>query len=228
LSAIDPTGLDYVFVGGMSTSKKDEMHYKIWIYKNLDVAPGEKVVFIPDPQHSVPNVNGRAEQIADVINQEGLTNVKLIGHSEGAASVGKFARQYVEDPSIIENNLETIILINCPTGYAVDMLVGGYNTSLLYNLPIDLGKLGVKCLDIYNESDFVHGSGTLPGWENNTFNYNSSGMWRTDGSSIYSTLFWGSQVLPIIPIWLVCNNSYHNDWEHNQNVIDYMKYYIGM
>jgi RHS repeat-associated protein len=228
--AIDPSGLDYIFVGGMSTSRKDAGHYESWIRSNLNVSQDEKIVFIPDPCHSIrPSVSERWAEIPIAINSNNLKNVKLIGHSEGAATVVRFLYEYVNDPDMMMNgNLQAVALIDCPTGFVVDNVVRGYDTSMAYDLPSALSARNIKFADIYNEADFVHGSGILPGWEKNTLNYSSSDLWRAKGRSIYPTLLLGGPLFATA--WMASEHDYgyHDDWQYSPDVVNYMNNFVGM
>jgi len=183
LKYVDPSGQDYVIVGGSGSKQSD---FNVWFWNMYLKAMGsdEIIVYLPDNDPELfpfewYDVNPRVEQLSERLEIGDLTDIKLIGHSEGAATVGKYlsnlsynkeyASQYVQD------ELRSAILLECPTG-ASDTFVYNFNAEVdLYYLPARMANtdVDIKLSDQWNVGSIAHASGILPGWEGNSISHDS-------------------------------------------------------
>jgi RHS repeat-associated protein len=178
LKYADPSGLFYLVVGGSGSKAGDEGKYA-WMVNQL-LQDGEQWAFLPDndPEswYAVRDAAPREQQIIDYLNSNDLTDIKIIGFSEGAAATGKFLNDLAANPNIVKNSSEIqgAALLECPTGIS-DLMVNNFDDSMLYNLP---KILNFPVLDIWNRASIVHDSGTLPRWnKTNSFSYDSRPWW---------------------------------------------------
>lgn len=81
---------------------------------------GEGWDFLPaiDPEdwYAMRDVEPRVEQIKQYLNTHELTDIEIIGFSEGAAATGVFLRELAGDPGIVKNSSEIngAALLECP------------------------------------------------------------------------------------------------------------------
>jgi RHS repeat-associated protein len=174
---VDPSGLDYVVLGGNSSTDTDRAFYAGWLCANLNVAPGEKVEFIPDePSHGGAwdikglDVEPRINALEARLNKGDLTDIKLIGFSEGGCTVGRAGYEMAAGESGInrdvQQEIEAIIMLDAPIGRGP--LIRNFESDRLKNLPSNLKEAGfdIVCLDIYNSSSPSHMSSAIKGWGN--------------------------------------------------------------
>ncbi|MBI4331763.1 MAG: RHS repeat-associated core domain-containing protein [Chloroflexi bacterium] len=179
LKNIDPNGLDWIIVGGQNSTPDD---YKFW-YDHLKandlLKPGEKVYFLPDTNPGLlvftnVNVNPRFMDLIGLLySPNDYTDIKIMGHSEGAATVGTLMAELADNPNIlpesVRNQLRAVFLLETPTGLA-NLGVRNFNFFELSDLPRRLGNVrgGIIIADIYNSASKVHDM-MIPGWEGNTY-----------------------------------------------------------
>jgi|WetSurMetagenome_2_1015567.scaffolds.fasta_scaffold108267_1 hypothetical protein len=144
----------------------------------------EKIIALYDNDHDswwrgeAPCVDDRLQQLTKRLERGDLLNIHLIGHSEGAATIGKYLSNLADNSNYasegVKRELQSAYLLECPTGFSATF-VSGFGTSCLSNLPERLSRVGIKIelADIWNVASLVHMSGVIPGWENNSYSYDS-------------------------------------------------------
>jgi RHS repeat-associated protein len=217
-SAVDPSGLDYIFVGGANSKWSDTW----WTALNWDGQ--ERVTFISDPLSPGPpyESSDQASQLMWDLATGDYHDIKLIGHSEGALAIVSVLDAMADIPTLLpnaRNEIKAAVMLDAPTGIA-GSFVSGFDQSDYNNLPGRLNKADMKTglLDVWNEASPVHSPGPMPGWDDsNTYSYDSrSAAYRMYLEFIYAfgyddVYFWD----------MVANGvDYHNDPTTNPGVMD--------
>lgn len=177
LKYIDPTGLDWLFVGGSNSSYEDVME---WVYEAFFAglfSPGETigVLYDWDPE-VIPTVGcdtgPREIQIDGWLKEhQDATDLKIVGHSEGAAATAQYLANWAENKpgvsgvsqesrNLLDSQLTGVFLVEMPTPLGV----WGFNAKAVNQLGKTLQGKGVTSADIYNSTSFVH-QGNLSKWE---------------------------------------------------------------
>jgi RHS repeat-associated protein len=167
LKYVDPSGLDYIFVGGAGSDWWDD--WWIEILQALEWDPTEdRILFIGDSEDGGFEIGDQYNDLVDALQSGEYTDIKLIGHSEGAATVAKVLDKIAEDDSFladtdVRDELAAAVLLDCPTGW-VDFFVLNWDDAALVNLPQRLSDKGISMdfADIY--TTWIH-SVTREGWE---------------------------------------------------------------
>jgi RHS repeat-associated protein len=181
LSAVDPNGLDYIFVCGSGGRPSD------WdtMIAALNIDPSEHVVFIVEPEATFggPSVEiqDQVAALESLLLSDQLTDIKLIGHSEGAASIVTVLDELAENDDYLANTnvrdeLKAAVMLDNITGIPHNV-VDGWEDNRYNNLPDRLKSAGmnINLLDVWNTASIVHSTGRMPGWDaSNTYSYNSS------------------------------------------------------
>ena len=231
-SAIDPTGLDYIFVGGHN-SKVTDAWWNIMLTKlNVDVTK-EKVLFIPDPTPGDRcfEAGDQAGDLEFALATGDYKDIKIIGHSEGAAATAIVLDRMANDSSYLANTnvrdeLTAAFLLDAPTGIS-DFFVGGPSINSAYNnLPAEVHantSMGnVILADIWNTASIVHSLGDMPGWERNSHSYDSRSWWEQTLS------YFSPELLPGYSYFDLLNTGrYHSDPLTSDYTIDVIHYLLG-
>jgi hypothetical protein len=196
LSAIDPNGKDYIFVCG-SGGMPEEWNTMMGA---LNIDRNKEQVWIIYEAPGAPNFGGSIwsggfeieDQVAGLeylLSHENLTDIKLIGHSEGAAAIITVLDKLSQTGGNmggknIGDELKAAVTIEAPTtsllGIEADWCVSGWNQDRYNDLPKELGGKfpGLQLLDIWNENSLAHSAGPMPGWSTiNTYSYGSFYLW---------------------------------------------------
>jgi hypothetical protein len=112
-----------------------------------------------------------------------LTDITLIGYSEGAATVATLLSNLADDPTFladtnVREQLTAAFLLEVPTG--TDFAVLNWDGRNMVNLPRRLADAGmgkVKLGDIWNMGSKVHLPGPILGWEAHSYPYGDI-RWR--------------------------------------------------
>jgi len=177
---VDPSGLDAVIAGGSGMTEEEMEDRFADLIASLGLGADERVIYLPDidPERGIDlwDVGPRLHQLMDTL--QGLTDIKLVGFSEGAATVGVLLSDLADgrstlSPSIV-GELRAAVMLECPTGLGQQLAIRGYDDRSLYDLPgrLEKARIDIDIADIYNSASVVHG-GPLPGWEGRTFSYDS-------------------------------------------------------
>jgi RHS repeat-associated protein len=179
LKYTDPSGLDYVVALGSGQEINSEADLDYWynyVHSNFPVKEGEVFIFLPDTDPTGlfgTDVGPRLSALNDIMGIGALTDIKLVGYSEGAATVATFLSNLADNPGSCNNfsDLTAAFLLETPTWGTT--LPHNYDPGCLNDLPSRLK--GVTLADIWNTNSGVHISGILPGWEKdvNSFRYDS-------------------------------------------------------
>jgi hypothetical protein len=161
LKYIDPSGLDYVVVLGSGqeiNSEADIDRWYEWVHSNFPVQPGEICIFLPDidPENFLAldfyDVTPRLTELNKIMSINALTDIKLVGYSEGAATVAS----YLADTDNINENLTAAFMLERPTwGWPV---ISGYNPFINVPEKVEQAKPGIIMADIWNTASIVHNS----------------------------------------------------------------------
>ena len=131
LKYADPSGLDYVVAlgsGQVCRSEADIDYWDSWVHANFAIGEDEICIFVfdSDPEYcnisvdssGTINLNAktwdvgpRLAELKTMMNLPGLTNIKLIGYSEGAATVASF----LSDTNNVSSNLTAAFMLERPT-----------------------------------------------------------------------------------------------------------------
>jgi hypothetical protein len=179
LKYVDPSGLDWVIVGGTGSEATDSQEWYDWLYANDMVLPGEYIYFIPDTDSQVLNLIGngdiapRYNCLVNYLNSPNVefTNIKLIGHSEGAATVGQLMADFVNGTGnipehvrdVLADQLKAVFLLEAPTGIGTSIKMNNYDYNNLNGVGDKLATMNKQSADIYNSVSMVHRS-SLQGW----------------------------------------------------------------
>ena len=207
LKFIDPTGLDFLLVGGSNSTEKDMMEWRQQVIDSGMVKTGEQVYILWDNDREKYTGIGcdiapRCSQLDGWLcnptdlngNSVTVTDLKMIGHSEGAAAVGTYVTDWLngndnvspDANALLDSQLKGVFLVDCPTGIPGNT-IANFNYTYLSETGDRLVNRGIKSGDIYNSCSIVRGP-TLKGWNNY---YIAS--WID-----YVELFIN---FPIVPIW---------------------------
>jgi RHS repeat-associated protein len=229
-SAIDPSGLDYIFVGGASTKWTDQWWTDMLVKLDWDPTK-DKVLFIPDPNPGLPfETNDQSSILRDALASGYYQDIKIIGHSEGALASIRVLDELAKNNGYmggtnVGQDLTAVFSLDAPTGLADSVVMG--NTDSIYTKLLERvhdveSMRDVGLADIWNRASIVHAPYAMPGWEGNSYSYDSRSLfWLaasfcTHGlSDIYGTTgLWGSP-------------NFHNDVRVSDYTISVILSYIG-
>ncbi len=188
LKHVDPDGKDYLLIGGSGSKEKDMLKWKLQV-ENALCEDGEEKVYIlwdNDPENVAVlwtrfDVNPRLDQVdswlSNPVDANGdpvtVTNLKIVGHSEGAATTGVYMDKYLDGSSdisqrsrdLLDSQLRGVFLVDCVTGISA---IKGANYT--YRDIEDVGdrlsyEKQVKAASIYNGAGPVYAT-PLSGWKN--------------------------------------------------------------
>lgn len=162
--------MDYVIIGGNSSQAGDLQGWIDRLTAAGLLAEGEQVYFLEDVSKSL-DVNERLEQLNSFLEEHGdeLSDIKFIGHSEGAATLGTFWANHFDGTSPISDSILSkttgVFLLDCPTGTTKVGPWGlkNYDSSKLNGVGDKLAALKIKSADIFNSVSWVH-NGSISGW----------------------------------------------------------------
>jgi RHS repeat-associated protein len=181
---IDPNGLDYLLVGGSGSTEKQMIKWKQQIVDSGVLTQGEQVYTLwdNDPENLLTenaDINPRLDQLDAWLsnptdangNSVTVTDLKIVGHSEGAATVGTYIGDWIKgsdkvsasSSSLLNDQLSGVFLVDCPTGIS-NIKVNNFDYRDLNKVGNELQKRGIKSADIYNGCGIVHSS-SLSGWK---------------------------------------------------------------
>jgi RHS repeat-associated protein len=166
----DPNGLDYVIMGGTGSTEAEAYAWECFLTSSGMRSLGEPIYFLPDIDPYNWDINPRVIQLQTFVNdnQNNLTNIKFIGHSEGAAALGQYWANHFAGisyiPESVVNQTKGVFLLDCPTGLSDSRV--RYDSSYLNGVGDKLANMPIpiKSADIYNSLSVVHNGG-LSGWE---------------------------------------------------------------
>jgi RHS repeat-associated protein len=228
-SAIDPSGLDYIFVCGSGADRS------VWdpLIKALNIDTSkEKIRYVDDTLFGFPfEIQDQVQGLTNLLTTGGLTDIKIIGHSEGAAATALVLDTLAKNNGFIGetdvgSELTAAFLLDAPTGIG-DMFVkpGFFDINSAYNnLPRDIHNVAsmqnVILADIWNTASLVHAPYTMPGWTGYSYPYDSRSWWDTILTA------------PIFPWYLPAQGigtiaSYHNDPRTSEHTLKIIQQYIG-
>jgi hypothetical protein len=171
--------LDYIIVGGSGQTKAQIVQEYAEFMAYLGYT-GEMVIILEDIDPAlIPGVESRVQQITDALTNDELTDIKLIGFSEGAAAIGTFLSRLADDQNIISSSardeLSAAILLECPTGIGGSIFVTDYGVRTLYDLPSELEEAGIdiNIANIYNRASMATTFPGMRGWGDVTHSYDS-------------------------------------------------------
>jgi hypothetical protein len=152
------------------------------IYTSGVIGSDEHIYFIPDttPGWKAGGINERLDFLVNTLEDFNCTDIKLVGFSEGAATVGAFLdklannSKFLKD-SPIRDELQMAVLMEAPTAPFAAGIMNGYTDNTLKNLPERLLlKAGIKIQlgYIFNSASVV-GSIVPKGWGGKTYSYTS-------------------------------------------------------
>jgi RHS repeat-associated protein len=192
-STVDPTGRDYIFVCGSGGKASD------WdaMINGLDISPTEKIIILTEAE-ATSGIKDGGFEVRDqewgltwTLQNIELTDIKIIGHSEGAAATINVLDRLTRDPDYlaginVRNELTAAVMLDAPTGIS-DLFVDDWDDVAYNGLPARMNQAGmgdVKLLDVWNTASIVHSTGVMPGWNQyNTYSYTSApGL---EGSSLF-------------------------------------------
>ncbi|MBN1190560.1 MAG: hypothetical protein JXA46_12470 [Dehalococcoidales bacterium] len=101
-----------------------------------------------------------------------MTDLKILGHSEGGATVGTYISDWADQTgnisqsanNLLNSQLSGVFLVDCPTGKLPNSRIANYNYRKLNGLGEKLSYKGIVSADIFNSCSLVHQS-TLSGWD---------------------------------------------------------------
>jgi hypothetical protein len=218
LKYIDPTGFDYVVVLGSGEeihSDADTDYWYDWVHSNFPVEEGEICIFIPDTdpenifsvsEFKFYDVTPRLSDLNQIIGISALTDIKLVGYSEGAATVAA----YLSNTSSINDNLTAAFMLERPT-----WPLPGYNP--LINVPEKLKEADLTKIilaDIWNNASIVHNS-PISNWLGYSHPYDSRSSMEMARTAALGNIF-GISIDSIAFF-----NTYHGDIVslHNEHLM---------
>jgi RHS repeat-associated protein len=182
---LDPNGHDYLLVGGSGSTAAEMKEWKDMIVASGVLSEGEQVytLYDNDPE-SVPfqmaDVAPRYAQLDawlsnptdDAGNSVKVTDLKIMGHSEGAATTGTYIADWLDGSNkvskssagLLDTQLKGVFLLDCPTGISGDWVLN-YDYTKLNDVGEKLTNRGIKAADIYNSCGPIHAA-RLSGWDN--------------------------------------------------------------
>jgi len=183
LKYTDPNGLDVIIVGGSSSEYDDLMDYYNDLKNKGIIDGGEKYALLYDTDREFMGFDV-AERLDKLYGElaTGHTDVKLLGFSEGAATVGAFLSQLASDPAGTQarmgltkaTDIVAAVLFECPVSTVSSLRGNGLNRGMLEDLPGNLARarFKIRLSDVWNKASIVHG-GSLSGWEGHSYSYDS-------------------------------------------------------
>jgi RHS repeat-associated protein len=232
ISAVDPSGLDYIFVGGAGSKITDTWWTDMLIKLNWDPAK-EKVLFIPDQQcGGFFETGDQADVLKEALATGKYQDIKIIGHSEGALATAKVLDEIAKNKDTrLSNTLTAAFLLDAPTGFIADQLVFGNSDSIYYDLPRRLhsvqGMENVQLLDIWNIASCVHFPHAMPGWSENSISYDSRPFWLQVICSSCPDLIYAYGRGYGLDDFIGTLISYHDDPRTSSFVFDTIQRYVG-
>jgi RHS repeat-associated protein len=188
LKFFDPSGLDYLLVGGSNSTEDDMEKWKAQLVDQSLLAEGEQIYVLWDNDREAQpitivdkcDVKPRYAQLdnwlSNPTNAEGdsivVTDLKIIGHSEGAATVGTYVAEWLHPEGnssqsatdLLNSQLSGVFLVDCPIGIS-SMGLWNYRGSKLNGVGKELEDRGIKSADIYNSYSFARLGFPLSGWD---------------------------------------------------------------
>jgi hypothetical protein len=198
---------------------------------NIDTSK-EQIYYVDDTQFGFPfEIQDQVQGLTDCLATGELTDIKIIGHSEGAAATAVVLDKLAKNNGFIgETNvgveLTAAFLLDAPTGIG-DLFVGPGCFDInhaYYNLPRDIHNVPsmreVILADIWNTASLVHAHGNMPGWNGYSHPYDSRAWWDT------------ILTVPVFPWYLAAQGvgtlvSYHNDPRTSEYTIKTIQQYVG-
>jgi len=136
----------------------------------------DRVLFIPDQFENDPlevasrgtifEIQDQEAALEDALLNGGYEDIKLIGHSEGAATTAKVLNEFTDDNSALSKSgiggqLRGAVMLDMPTGVCEQ--VSGWNDSVMNNLPDRLAGEDIRMglADIHGT--FIHAA-EFSGW----------------------------------------------------------------
>ncbi|MFC2003977.1 RHS repeat-associated core domain-containing protein [Chloroflexota bacterium] len=162
LKYADPSGRDYIFVGGNARNNREPG----WVGKMKDALgineSGEKCVFIGDTDGFFTLRSGdQKTALAEALASGEYTDIKVIGYSEGAAATAMVLNDIAGGASYDE--LDMAFMLDTP-----DIGIQDFDSSIMDNLPSRVAKkdADIRAVSI-TSSDFVFSS--KQGWESGDY-----------------------------------------------------------
>lgn len=149
---------------------------------NIDTSK-EKIYYVDDTLSGLPfEIQDQAQGLTELLSTGELTDIKIVGHSEGAAATAVVLDQLANDNSYlantnVRNQLTAAFLLDAPTGIS-DFFVRGPSINRAYHdLPAEVhahpSMREMKMADIWNTASIVHSPGQMSGWEYHSYSYDS-------------------------------------------------------
>jgi hypothetical protein len=164
-------------------------------------------------------VQDQQSQLEQLLESEQFTDLKLIGHSEGAAAIVNVLNNLAENDDYltqydVRGQLKAAVMLDNITGVS-DLPVAGWNDTAYNNLPKRLVEKApnAQLLDVWNRASIVHNTGKMPGWKSeNSYSYDSRPWWISGFQTFH----------PAGPVARIAGTatSYHGDPMSNPDVID--------
>lgn len=179
LKYTDPSGHDVLIMLGKGTTSYTQEGYDMWHNWAIDtglMTADENFEILADFNESgIADVGPRLAQLECRLLEGDLTNIKLVGFSEGAATIGTLLANVADNPNYMTNvrdELKLAMLLECPTGPLTERGIHNYDWTRLNNLPDRLTAAGAKRQlgDAWNSASMVHRT-KLDGW--NSYSYDS-------------------------------------------------------
>jgi RHS repeat-associated protein len=179
LKYVDPSGLDYLLVGGSGSTEEDMLIWKQQLIDSGMLAEGEYVYILWDIDPELAgwemcDVDPRLSQLDEwLIAFDGhVTDLKIIAHSEGAAAVGTYIADWLHgtgtvsesSANLLNSQLTGVFLVECPTGGIMKGFIDNYDWTKLNGIGDELTERGIKAANIYNDRSIVN-STPLEGWQ---------------------------------------------------------------
>ena len=157
---IDPSGMDYLLIGGSGLDKEEMLKWKDRVIEEGMVAEGEEVYILKDndPENVVihrfdvdPRLERLDQWLSNPTDLDGksvkITVLKLIAHSEGAATTGVYMDKYLDGSSgisqhsreLLDSQLRGVFLVDCITGISA-IKGANYTYRDIENVGYRLGK----------------------------------------------------------------------------------------
>ncbi|MDD4860352.1 MAG: RHS repeat-associated core domain-containing protein, partial [Dehalococcoidales bacterium] len=197
LKYVDPSGLDAVmlFGSGMSLADYNEWEleaYHQWAHESGLVSGDEIFVILPDndPERLYPDVKlfdvgPRLEVLESILPT--LTNIKLVGFSEGGATVAKLLSNLASNPDTslaqqMRKELKGAFILETPNTFRAGPLIGNYSPRDLLSLPDKLHREGFNIVlaDIWNVFSVFHSPDPTEGWKDYSYPYVGPPLSHTD------------------------------------------------
>lgn len=185
---MDPSGLDYLLVGGSNSTKESMEKWKQQLIDEGLLEDGEDIYILWDNDEEFItgvesiDIEARYSQLNSwFMSHAGVKDLKIIAHSEGACTVGTLIFDWLNKPtadwdsqlngerrvynrtkSVLDHELRGVFLVECLTGIS-DTRASNYNERDLWGLGDRLSRRGIIAANIFNSCSIVNLS-PLPGW----------------------------------------------------------------